>query len=251
MEPQERQEKILEMLSSGSEINILELSKLFNVTDETIRRDLRKLENSNKIIRYYGGAKLVYSRKNEVPIEIRQDIFKESKNKIGKLAAKYIKNGDVIYIDASTTAKYIIKNIPRSQKNTIITNSNTILAYASSFDNLKIIILGGEYNKLTNSFLSLETLHIAKTYYADKAFVSCRGINFSCLTDPIIEQSKLRNIMLNNANESYIIIDSTKFNLTSLYKITETENIKNIITDKKPIPQWMNLFTKLNINVDY
>ncbi|MGY3776813.1 DeoR/GlpR family DNA-binding transcription regulator [Helcococcus sueciensis] len=251
MKPSYRQEKIMEMLSTNLEVNVLELSQLFKVTDETIRRDLNNLEKENKVIRTHGGAKLISNRKNEVPIEIRKDIFKENKDTMAKICVNYINNGDVIFLDASTTVYHILDFLPPEANVTIVSNSLAILSHASKLKIKKLIMLGGEYDALTNSFIGVETIEQADKIYFDKAFISCRGINFDSITDANIEQANLRSKVFNHASRLFLVADHTKFNITSMYKIKDLKCINHIITDKTPILKWKNHLNNLNIKVEY
>lgn len=251
MKPSDRQEKIMEMLSTNLEVNVLELSKLFKVTDETIRRDLNYLEKENKVIRTHGGAKLISNRKNEVPIEIRKDIFKKNKDTMAKICVNYINNGDVIFLDASTTVYHILDFLPRVSNITIVSNSLAILSHAAKLKLKKLIMLGGEYDALTNSFIGIETIRQADKLYFDKAFISCRGINFESITDANIEQANLRSKIYNHSTKLFLVADHTKFDITSMYKIKDLNCIKHIITDKSPITKWRNHLDNMNIKIEY
>ncbi|EHR35055.1 DeoR/GlpR family DNA-binding transcription regulator [Helcococcus kunzii] len=251
MTPKDRQEKIMELISTHLEVNVLDLSEIFNVTDETIRRDLNLLEKENKVIRTHGGAKLISNRKNEVPIEIRKDIFKENKDSMAKICVKYINNDDVVFLDASTTAYHIVTFIPVDSNITIVSNSLAILNYASSLNFKKLIMLGGKFDVLTNSFIGNTTIEQADRLYFDKAFISCRGINFDAITDANIEQADLRSKILSQASKLFLVADHTKFNITSMYKIRNLKEIDHIITDKCPISKWKNHLEKLNIDIEF
>lgn len=251
MTPKERQDKIMEILTQKLEVNVLKLATLFNVTDETIRRDLKVLEEEKKVIRSYGGAKLFTTRKCEVPIAVRQDIFKESKLKISEICSNYINDNDVIFIDASTTAYYIIPHLLKKKNITIVSNSLLHLGYASSFKKLKIICLGGTLDPLSNSFLGSQTILQVKNIFFDKAFISCRGMNKLAITDANDQQALLRKIVLQHTNYQYLILDQTKFDVTSLHVIEETKNLSHIITDKKPSNFWCKYFKKNQIICDY
>lgn len=251
MTPKERQDKIMEILTQKLEVNVLKLSSIFNVTDETIRRDLKILEDEKKVIRVYGGAKLLTTRKSEVPIAVRQDIFKESKLKIAEKCLNYVNDNDVCFIDASTTAYYIIPHLAKRKNITIVSNSLLHLGYAASFDKFKLICLGGNLDPLTNSFLGSQTILQAQNIFFDKAFISCRGINKTAITDANDQQALLRKIVLKNSNYHYLILDQTKFDITSLYAIEETKKIAHIITDKKPSNSWCEYFKVNHIMCDY
>lgn len=103
----ERQEKILSLLSENVSISVNKLSKLLYVSQPTVRRDLSELERQKKVIRTHGGVVIRNAPDNEIPLLWREEQNNASKKKISEKAAEYIHNGDIIFMDASSTVSYI------------------------------------------------------------------------------------------------------------------------------------------------
>lgn len=103
----ERQEKILSLLSENVSISVAKLSKLLYVSQPTVRRDLNELERQKKVIRTHGGVVIRNAPDNEIPLLWREEQNNASKKKIAEKAAEYIHNGDIIFMDASSTVSYI------------------------------------------------------------------------------------------------------------------------------------------------
>lgn len=247
MLPEERRQKIMELLTKNKSVFVKDLSEEFNVSDETIRRDFTLLESEGKLKKAHGGAYINTTVKNDIPINIRESIFKENKDYIGQLCAKEIKDGDTIFIDASTTAYYILPHIRHLDNVTIITNSLKVAEYAAIYNPFDFMLIGGKYDPITRSFLGPDTEVLLASYFADKAFISCRGLSEKGITDGNIPQGIIRQKMIKNSKETYLILDNTKFDLTSLYLIGDLDLINHIITDKKPSDKYIDMLEDKNL----
>ncbi|WP_066501506.1 DeoR/GlpR family DNA-binding transcription regulator [Abyssisolibacter fermentans] len=231
----DRLKKIEELLNENGSVMISNLSELLCVSEETIRRDFEKLEKENKLKRVRGGAYLPETSDNEVPIQIREKIFLEEKQLIGKKCIELIKEGDCIMLDSSTTALYIAKNLNISKKKvTVITNSLKITSELENSKSIKVICLGGTLRKSTSSFVGYMTTDALKNLSADKAFVSCSSINSEFgVTDNHELGARVRKIMLMNSRKKCLVVDYTKFDSPSVNKICNLNDLDMIITDRK------------------
>ena len=122
----ERQEKILSLLSENVSISVAKLSKLLYVSQPTVRRDLNELERQKKVIRTHGGVVIRNAPDNEIPLLWREEQNNASKKKIAEKAAEYIHNGDIIFMDASSTVSYIIPHLKAYSDIIVVTNSPKI-----------------------------------------------------------------------------------------------------------------------------
>ena len=119
----ERRNLILEKLQEEKRVVVSELSQLYNVSEETIRRDLDKLEHEGYAIKSYGGAVINENMSIDMPFKVRKNRNVLGKQKIAELIREEIQDGEHIFLDASTTAVFIAKNIKCKKHMTIITNS--------------------------------------------------------------------------------------------------------------------------------
>ncbi|MDH6363956.1 DeoR/GlpR family transcriptional regulator of sugar metabolism [Enterococcus sp. PF1-24] len=230
----DRHKFIQEQLQEKGSIMVSALSFELNVTEETIRRDLEELEQQEKLKRVRGGAYLPQEFDKEVPIQIRENIYTTEKELIAKKAMEFISPNDTIMLDSSTTAYHIALKIKEARiKVTIITNSLKISQLAETATGIKLVCTGGVLRQSSNSFVGYSATDSLSQYFADKAFVSCSTL---CLkqgmTDNSSREGALRKIMLENAQENYLIVDYTKFDAPSLYKIADLAEVETIITDK-------------------
>ena len=178
----ERKSEILKILEQNGRIGVNELSTLFNSSRETIRRDLRKMEEKGLLKRTHGGAvfeSVFSSTSSEFPVGVREiQRFKE-KDAICKSAASFIKNGDSIFVDNSSTCLYLIQYIPVDFQITLLTNSIKLLmeSMESNHANLMIVCLGGFFNGSNLSTYCTISHKNATDFYPNKSFLSCAGIH--------------------------------------------------------------------------
>ena len=144
----ERRRKIISLLEERNSVLVPELSKIFKVTEETVRRDLEKLEGEGFLKRTYGGAVINDSINAELPLKIREVTNIEGKRAIGIKVAEYIKDGDTIMVDSSTTALQVAERIKDKRKITVITNSVKVVSELSSARDCKVISTGGTLGKV-------------------------------------------------------------------------------------------------------
>lgn len=251
MLPVDRRRKIVELLYSNGSVVVADLSNIFNVSEETIRRDLEKLENEKILKRTYGGAYLDQKMINEVPVWIREEAYKEEKEWIGVKCAKMISDDAVIILDSSTTSLYIAKKIKNNKKITVITNSLKVTNELSSDENINLICIGGSLRHRSQSFVGHNGLSNLKNYFADMAFVSCSGVDLkNGITDSNEYEAEIRKLMLQQSDYKVLIIDHTKLNKTAFKFIAPISEVNKLVTTK-PLPvQWKKHLQQQGISID-
>ena len=172
----ERQQQILEKLKEDGAVSVSKLSAEFSVAEETIRRDLEKLEKQEKLLRTHGGAVPVDDNKYEPSLEKRRKINVEGKEKVAILAAQLISPGETIFLDASTTTYYIARELKKMQNITVITNSLHAIAELSQNKDIKVIGTGGMVGENGSFVGSIAEDSVREKYVADKIFFSSRGV---------------------------------------------------------------------------
>lgn len=230
MIPYQRQSIIIEELEKKDIIFIEDLVKIFeNVSESTIRRDLKNLEEEGQIHMLRGGGVKLKLSSYDIPVGEKQFLFKEEKERIARLAASLVKNDEVIYIDSSTTCLAMIKYL--NDKNiTVITTNIQVL---TEIDNHSIncIIVGGEVNKTLDSVAGpLTDENLGKLYF-DKSFLGTSGYSMkNGINTPDFREASKKMIVKNNSKECYVLADSSKANKNTLCKAFDL-NECIIITD--------------------
>jgi DeoR/GlpR family transcriptional regulator of sugar metabolism len=248
----ERKNQILTILQEDKRVLVSDLSNRFNVSEETIRRDLEKLEIDGYVVKTYGGAVIKEDTNVDLPYFIRKKKNVIGKQRIAELAAELICDGDSIMLDASSTAVFIAKKIKDKKNITLITNSIEILFELSDVTGWKILSTGGEMKDGSLSLVGSRAESAVKNYNADKAFISCKGFERnSGVSDTNEMIAIMKSAMLSCSKEKILAIDSSKFDLISLVKILPSNELDVIITDKKPDDNWLEYFEKYNIKCYY
>lgn len=234
-----RKEKILEILYKVGEISVKEISNSFNVSQETIRRDLTSMENEGLILKTHGGAVLNLESVRDISVDVRKEIFLTEKRIIAKNAVSFIENGDIIMLDSSTTCLEIAKKLKKFENLTVITNSLIIASEISRCTNIKLILIGGVIFHEYQCFFGSTTEKALQELFANKAFISCSSLDLeNGITDSNENECALRKIMIKNSKKVFLCADHTKINKVAMCKITNFSDIDYLITNEILDSNW-------------
>lgn len=248
----ERRNAILEKLQAERRVVVSELSILYDVSEETIRRDLEKLENEGYVIKSYGGAVLNENANLDLPFNIRKNKNVVGKQKIADIISQTIHDGDFLFLDASSTAVAIAKNIKGKKGLTIITNSLEIAIELLDVPECKVISTGGEIVSTAFGLVGHVTDKTIRSYYVDKAIISSKGFDLEKgFTDSDERHANNKRSMLESARVKILAIDSSKFDRVSFAKIGDLRDITMIVTDTKPEDKWLKKFAEFNVECIY
>lgn len=252
MLPRERLEIIKQIALKEKKVYVSKLSERFDVTEETIRRDLEKLESQGLVTRSYGGAILNVEKTNEdIPFYKRSKINIESKQYIAAKAIEFIKEGNTIVADCSSTSLEVLKLIRNRNDVTVITNSVEVLQELNQSE-LNIISTGGGVKQKSLSLQGPITQNTIKKYNVDIALVSCKGMDISKgILDSNEAEAEIKRTMIKQSNKVILLIDHSKYDKTSFVKLFDYESIDYIITDEEPREEWVNLLHSHNIEIIY
>lgn len=248
----ERKLKIAEIVTKNGGTKTSELSNIFNVSEMTVLRDLALLEKQGILKRVYGGAVLARDASGEISSMFREKIHTFEKNIIAQKAVQFIKEGDSIFLDASTTSLALAKRLYAKKNVIVVTNGLDVINEIRKNDYIKLICPGGEFRSVTMSFVGNVAEEFLKNFYTDKAFISSAGISIKAgATEPNILQASIKKIMIENSNQNILLIDWSKFDKITLNKVCPLDDINTIITDKEPGSNYMEFFKKNNIKILY
>lgn len=246
----ERKQKIKEIVINEKKIYVSNLSKLFEVTEETIRRDLEKLEQEGIVTRTYGGAILNIEQTNDdQPFLKRATKNLEAKEKLALKALLFVKEGSTIMADSSSTVLELLKLCKTNKNITVMTNSVEILSKLANFP-VNVISTGGTFNHKSMSLTGSIAENIIKKYNVDLAFVSCKGIDkVKGITDSNEPEVELKRSMVNQASKVFLLVDNSKFNTVGFIQLFDFSKVDYVVTDTKPSQDWIDFFHKHNIEV--
>ena len=248
----ERRNAILEKLQAERRVVVSELSQIYKVSEETIRRDLEKLENDGFAIKSYGGAVINENANVDLPFNIRKKRNVISKQKIAEVISSRIKDGTSIMLDASSTAGYIAKALKERKNLTLITNSIEILIEMFDTPNVNVLSTGGAMREGSFALVGPQTDKMLNSYHVDIAIVSAKGFDLETgMTDTEELHANNKKTMLHAGREKVLAVDSSKFGKTAFTEIGTLEDISMVVTDAKPDEVWLQAFKEYGIECIY
>lgn len=228
----ERQKRILELLSIEGAVMVSKLSQELGVTEETVRRDLEKLEAKEMLRRTHGGALPMDEGNYEFSLEKRKTLNVEAKQALARKAVQYIATGDTVFLDASTTTFYMAKELKAMKNITVITNSIRVINELSGIDGVKVIAVGGIVSNNQSLVGAMAENYITNNYFADKMFFSSRGIGEnSIILEGNEQECFIKQSMLKNSRTHYYLCDKSKVGRVGYMRLSTFENVQYLITD--------------------
>ena len=244
----ERRNEILMKLQAERRVVVSELSQLYDVSEETIRRDLEKLVNEGVAIKSYGGAVINENANLEVPFNIRKNYNVIGKQKIAEQIAAMVKDGESLMLDASSTAVYIAKALKEKKNLTVITNSIEIIVELMDMPEWKVLSTGGLSREGSFALVGPQTDKMLKSYHVDKAVISCKGFDLeSGITDSDELHANNKITMLGAAGKKILAVDKSKFDKTAFTAIGALDDITTVVTDEEPDRRWLQAFEEAGI----
>ncbi len=233
----EREERILNALLEKDSMRVQELADRLYISVPTLRRDLVKLESLGKVIRTHGGARLRKSPADkQIPIILREQEQNSAKDIIGRKAAELVKDGDIIMLDASTSAYSVIPYLGEFNDLIVITSSAKAAVLLGQMG-IQTICTGGRMITHSFAFIGDDAERTVRSYNADIAFFSCRGLSLDGrLTDKSVEENTLRKAMLPQCGKKVLLCDSSKIGKVFLNTLCHASEIDDIICEL-PLPQ--------------
>ena len=229
-----------------------ELAEKYEVTEETIRRDLERLESEGYAKKTYGGAVRNDSMTSELPYTVRKQTNVEGKKYIGEIIGSLISDGDSLLLDTSTTALFTVKSIFSKHNLTIVTNSVEILLDLPQGNDWNVVSTGGTYRSESMSFYGPAAEETVKKYYADYAIISCKGIDTEKgITDSREIYAMTKKAYMKSAKKVILAVDHTKFDKISFVRLGAFEDIDAVVTDREPDESWKQFFMEKGIELYY
>lgn len=223
-----RQEAIVNILKKQGYVPVKYLVDMLHYSNATINRDLNLLKEKGLVKRTYGGVSL--SSKGQYPsITMRQHLMKKEKRLICKIAAEQVCDGDIIFIDGSTTAQYMAPYLIGHKNITVITNNISLVEYLSDHA-IHVICLGGQVLEPPSMLCSNETVEFASRFVANKMFFSTgnftpEGTIDSCAYD------LLRRTMMKHSDKVYYLADHKKASSSIRKILCDFSEIDTVISD--------------------
>jgi DeoR/GlpR family transcriptional regulator of sugar metabolism len=246
----ERKNEILSILQKEQRVLVAELSQRYQVTEETIRRDLEKLEREGFVKKTYGGAVLNKNSTIDMPLKIREKTNRKEKQRIAQRVASLIEDGESIMLDGSSTSLMIAQELKKKKKLTVITNSVEVLIELAGGEGIKVISTGGTLRESSLSLVGAAALDVLRRYNVDKAILSCKGIDMGKgVTDSHEMEADVKICMRSCAKTTILAADSSKLGNVFFAKIMDLSEGDILVLDKNPKKEWMNFLEKRGVQL--
>jgi len=230
---QHRRDKILEMIREDGTVTVKMLTDAFELTEATIRTDLRVLQKQGHVQRYHGGATLMDGKQNTHALLLERQTQMKEKEAIGRLAASFIEAGDTLILDSGTTTTAIANNLGHIKKLSVITTAVNIALQLGGEPGVNILLTGGTFKFPTLSTSGEKAASFFENVLAEKLFLATAcisprvGLSFPSETD-----IKVKSAMIQSANQVYVVADSSKIDKVSMFALPcEWSKIHYLITD--------------------
>jgi DeoR/GlpR family transcriptional regulator of sugar metabolism len=246
---EERRNKILELLDNHQRITVKELSKELEVSEATLRNDLKDMEKDGFLKRTHGGAVLNDIEDNKVNFSVREKVNKEEKHIISMKAEHLIENNQCILLDASSTGLELARKIKHSSKRlTIVTNGIYTALELRDNPEFIVILIGGILRAGSSALESTISGDILNKINIDIMFTSASGFDFeNGLTDFNMYEVELKKQMVRASNRVVALLDHTKFNKKSIASFAAINEIDMIITDDQISKEGIEKLKEFNI----
>lgn len=228
----QRRQSILDLLQEEGSARVSALSRIFGVSEPTIRQDLEKLESEGWILREHGGAFLRSVPEQVKSLSLQHLENMEKKIRIGRRAAEFVSDGDSLILDSGSTTTEIAKNLASRKNLTIITNALNIALLLGTTVSCEIMVTGGDFKAPTLSLTGeksarfFDHIHVSKLFLAAGGIGAATGLSYPGMADLTVKQA-----MINAASKIYLVADSTKIGKISFVSLGGIELVHVLVTD--------------------
>ena len=249
---EERQNAIEKCLREKGKVRVKELSEMFQVTEDCIRKDLKILENAGRLKRTYGGAILSQEYPLERNVVDRRMYNLDKKKVIAAKAFKLIKNNETIFLDVSTTNIELARLIASSGMHVVVvSNMIDILQILAANPSITAIGTGGTMYRSVNGFMGAAAIEVIKQYSFDRAFMGSCGIDMMdhTVTNLGVEDGLTKKAAIESSRHKYAVMEREKFYFNESYKFTQLDELDGIITDEFPDQSVQDMLDSLGVTL--
>lgn len=230
----DRIEKMERYIAEHKSASVDELCEVFNISKNTVRRDLKEILANSDYKKTYGGVCVTRSYL-PLPFTERFNSNTDIKRRLAQRAAQEVCNGDIIYIDSGTTTCHIVDALPDVDNITIITHSLEVVNRAIARPKLTVLLLPGMVNRKTLSLVCPKPMEQMRDYNIGKAFMAADGLTVANgATQFTASEYEIKSAVISRSNKVYLLIENEKFEQASLYTYCNLDRIDHVITDKAP-----------------
>ncbi|WP_053571754.1 DeoR/GlpR family DNA-binding transcription regulator [Caballeronia cordobensis] len=227
----QRKKAILDALSRDGQVLAADLSARFNVSEDTVRRDLRELAAVGLLQRVHGGA--LPASPAVASFSKREEMESDAKRRIGKKAAEMIAPGQVVIVDGGTTSALLVRHLPPTLCATIVTHSPSVAVALAEHPSVEVVLIGGKLYKHSIVAVGAAAIEAMSHIHADIYFMGVTGVHPSAgLTTGDFEEAHVKRALAARAAETVVLASAAKLNAASAYRIGGIELAQTIIVEE-------------------
>ncbi|QBX87611.1 DeoR/GlpR family DNA-binding transcription regulator [Enterobacter roggenkampii] len=244
----QRKQLILEKLGAEGQVQSKALSILFDVSEDTIRRDLRELAAEGRLQRVHGGA--LPSSSAIAPFAERQSVKMDAKKRVARTGAQLISSGQVVIIDGGTTTSELITFFPPDLRITVVTHSPSIALGLVDHPAIEVILIGGRLYKHSIVAVGAAAIEGIENIHADLFFMGVTGIHPDAgLTTGDFEEASIKRAFSGRAAETVVLASPEKINTASSFVIGDVSSVNTIIVEDGTDKEWIRAVSEKGVSV--
>jgi DeoR family glycerol-3-phosphate regulon repressor len=230
----ERQERILDLVRRHGFVTIDDLAAQFDVTPQTIRRDINQLSKQNLLRRYHGGAGMASTVEN-VAYQTRQILCQEEKRQIARMLARHIPDGASLFINIGTTTEEVARALTGHENLKIITNNLNVAATMSANTGFEVTIAGGVVRSRDGGIIGEAAVDFVRQFKVDYGIIGISGIDGDgSLLDFDYREVRVARAIIDNARRVCLVVDHTKFGRSAMARLANIGDVDAVYTDRPP-----------------
>ena len=233
------------MIARSGTISMTELCEHFQVSMNTVRRDIAELKRRGEIEKVYGGVTSVKSVQEHLSsYDERMQVSEASKQAICRKAAELIQDGDIIFVDSGTTTAHLPEYLSDCSEVTIVTNNLALVQKAIPYENLRVIVLPGQLRRKTNSLTGMDTISKLRQYNVQKAFLATTGTTQDGVTNSSPQELEIKRIAIECSQKKILLVGEEKFGHAGLMTYGKFTDFDYIVTDRVPQQPYLDAIRK-------
>ncbi len=246
----ERQKLILETLRDNRQVTVAELSRRFDVSEVTIRRDLRDLDAQGALQRAHGGAILVTPAAIEPPVVQRMAQMQNPKESVGRAAAALVADGESVFIGSGSTTVYVARYLGDRKNLTVVTNALTVAIELASAEGVTVVVTGGMMRASELSLVGHIAEQSLREVRVDKVIIGIPAISLEAgLTNDYLPEVMTDRAIIEMASELIVVADHAKFGKIASAYLAPIERITTLVTDPGADSETLDRLERMGIRV--
>jgi DeoR family transcriptional regulator, aga operon transcriptional repressor len=250
-----RTDQIMQELLRSGRVSVEELAHKLHVSDVSVRRDLRRLEQQGLLRRDHGGAipvgpllYVAFTHDSSFQEQIHHQA--EAKRRIGLAAADLVRDGDAIALTTGTTTTHVARSLHKQRGILVLTNSINVAMELSNREGITVQVSGGLMRGVWFSLVGESAIQTIEQIFVDKVFIGVNGISVEHgLTDFHVDEAAVNKAMIRQAKQKIVVADHTKLGVLARYRICPIQEIDMLITDDQVSDEQVGGFEAAGIEV--